>query len=481
MNKEQVTDILGRIDDQYITEALETEAKKQRPRAYLWRVAAACLALAIVASVSVTAVVAEAKEYEAAVAFFTEYGLSTDGLTRGEIKAVYRDITTQRFTNEKTAQVLRQAVPGWEIEQEVPTPEEMANCWNTNVWNRAWAKTGLHYEWDYCEEMDDDLGFTVLSKSTLSCYRDEELLWTVDFDGVFGEGCLHTDSGTLAWGKNYRWASSQSQYAVLARLDDSGKTLWKIRLNHGFKDEWVTAVLDNGDGTFAVVSMGDYHTLCLSQYDLKGNKLSSQKTEIGTTVGVRNAARLGDGYLVQLYSAIEQQTARLMKLDHDGNAQDEFTYEGADCEYAITDMIEFGGRLYLSAYAYPKPTDDYGRYEIGNILNYVFDKYKDMDISSEELTPMVRDNYTAVLLLCDPEGGAPKTFYSVKGSLGGSLALNAAGQMTWEVEAVQSTFFSPATSSFTIGGTCEIFRYTFDPAGNLLKQEDTGETTGYHR
>ncbi|MBP5618367.1 MAG: hypothetical protein J6X61_04385, partial [Clostridia bacterium] len=251
MKRDQVADVLGRINDQYITEALDSVSAQKRPRAFVWRVAAACLALVLVAGVSVTAVVAEAKEYEAAVAFFTEYGLSTDGLTRGEIKAVYRDITTQRFTNEKTAQVLRQAVPGWEIGQELPSSEEMANLWNTDVWNRASAKTGLHYEWDYREEMDNDLGFTVLTKSTLSCYRDEDLLWTADFDGVFGDDCLHTADGTIAWGQNYRWSTDQPSYAVFARVDDSGKVLWQIRLDHGFKDELITAVLDNGDGTFA--------------------------------------------------------------------------------------------------------------------------------------------------------------------------------------------------------------------------------------
>ena len=94
---------------------------------------------------------------------------------------------------------------------------------------------------------------------------------------------------------------------------------------------------------------------------------------------------------------------------------------------------------------------------------------------------MVRDNYTAVLLLCDPEGGAPETFYSVQGSLGGKLAVNDAGNLAWDVESIVNTFFSPATSSFSIGGACQVFRYTFDNAGALLSQEDTGETVPYHR
>lgn len=143
-------------------------------------------------------------------------------------------------------------------------------------------------------------------------------------------------------------------------------------------------------------------------------------------------------------------------------------------------MAEFGGQVYLSAYAVPKQINGGGRHEIANILDYVFEK-ENWEISSEELTPLVRDNYTAVLLLCDPEGGAPETFYSVNGSLGGELNVNDAGKLVWDVESIVNTFFSPATSSFTIGGTCQIFRYTFDDTGTLLHQEDTGETAPYHR
>ena len=97
------------------------------------------------------------------------------------------------------------------------------------------------------------------------------------------------------------------------------------------------------------------------------------------------------------------------------------------------------------------------------------------------MTPLVRENYTALLLLCDPEGGSPKTFYSVKGSLGESLSVNDSGQLEWHVDSVTSTFFSPATNSFTIGGTCKVFSYTFDAAGNLTEQKDTGDTVPYRR
>ena len=93
----------------------------------------------------------------------------------------------------------------------------------------------------------------------------------------------------------------------------------------------------------------------------------------------------------------------------------------------------------------------------------------------------MRDNYTAVLLVCDPEGGTPKTFYSIPGSMGGALHVTEDGKLEWEAESITSTFSSPATSSFTIGGVCSIFRYTFDADGTLLGQADTGETVPYRR
>ena len=143
-------------------------------------------------------------------------------------------------------------------------------------------------------------------------------------------------------------------------------------------------------------------------------------------------------------------------------------------------MTEFGGQIYLSAYAVPRQNDAGGRHEIANVLDYVSAK-KDGAISSEELTSRVRENYTAVLLLCDPEGGSPRTFYSVEGSLGGKLSVKRSGELEWAVESVTSTFYSPITSAYTIGGSCKVFRYTFDAAGALTGQADTGETVPYHR
>lgn len=414
----------------------------------------------------------EAKEYGAAVEFFEDNGLSMEGLSRAEVKAIYRDITTQKFIYGKTAEIIKQTVPGLEITQREPTPEELARLWTQNLW-RNQPGAGISYCYDYQYKFD------VLDKSILKCYRDGTLLWASDFPGYFIKDSTYTTAGTVVWGRNDTYSSEQRAYSFLARLDENGNILWQHKLNHNFQHEYIAAVLDNGDGTLAVISRGDLKYLCLSQYNVDGSELSFHKTEVGN-LGIQNAARLGDGYLVQLWNSTQGETARLVKLDQEGNILDGFIYEGEDCYYTITDMVEFGGWIYLSAYAVPEQNDKSGRYEISNILDYVFDK-EDWEISSEELTPIVRDNYTAVLLLCNPNGGAPETFYSVKGSLGGKLNINDMGELVWNVESITNTFFSPATSSFTIGGTCQVFRYTFDDAGILLTQEDSGESIPYSR
>ena len=148
-------------------------------------------------------------------------------------------------------------------------------------------------------------------------------------------------------------------------------------------------------------------------------------------------------------------------------------------------MIEFNGKIYLSAYAVPKLEDEDknagGRYDIANVLNYIFDENGYKNISSEKLTELMRQNFTAMLLVCDPSVGTPQEFYSVKGSIGGRLSLSENGNLLWNAESITDTIFSPATSSFTIAATCYVFRYTFDGTGLLISQEKTGEITGFRR
>lgn len=454
--------------------------------------AAACLVLS--ATIGGTAIAAEAKEYSAAVDFFEQNGLSAEGLSREDLKAVYRDITTNRFTNDKTVEVIRRSVPGVEILQHEPTPEELSALWNSNInaWNDLRTNVSVEYRIDYKHQPGGE--YDILDKITVECLQDGETIWTTDFpalgkkwgdDELYITDCVMTSMGTAVWGQRHHWTevteSSKGNnltFSRIAYIDNSGCKLWEKELEHGFNHEYIKAVLDNGDGTLAVISYGDFEYLCLSQYDADGNELSCTKTQFSRISNILNATRLGDGYLVLLAGTDEDYGhAHLAKLDRAGNVIDNFVYKSEDCYYYITDMAEFEGNVYLSAYAMPKQTDEGVRDEIANILDdNVFSKENFQEIISEELTSIVRDNYTAVLLLCDPDGGEPKTFYSVKGSLGGTITVRD-DQLKWNVENIVSAGYSPYTNSYSFFGTCSVYQYSFDKSGILAGYEDTGEIT----
>ena len=143
--------------------------------------------------------------------------------------------------------------------------------------------------------------------------------------------------------------------------------------------------------------------------------------------------------------------------------------------------MDFNGKLYLSGHTIPKESDensDEPRNDYYSILEYAqgLSPWRHHD---EELTRMIRDAYTAILMVCDPSTGSLQNFYSVKGSCGGALYLTTDGTLMWEVESITSTHFDPFSSSFTFGGSCYVFQYVFDQNGDLIGQKKTDTVTHF--
>lgn len=469
---------------------LDFHAIQPRPKRRVWRTIAS-VAACFILLISIGFVAVEATEYSNAIQFFNEYGLSADGLSRGEIKAIYRDITTKSFTYAKTAEVIASSlssdqVGGYEISQDNPTPEDINNLWNFKNYTGNFlitSQNGIRYEYRSEYKLDDKLGFEVHDRSFIEKYEGENLLWSVSVWEFWIRGFTAVSDGVIVYGETPTWSSSQRTYAWMAKIDSDGNLLWKRELGNGFDDEYIGEILENEDGSYAVLSRGDYKYFCLSQYSADGKKLSFKQTEVGN-YGIWNAARFGEGYIVQLGNYMTNEHSKIVKVDYEGTITESFSYSSEDAYYYITDMIEYNGNIYLSAYSVPKLADEDqnagGRYEIAAVLNYLFDN-NIWEISSEELTPMVRDNYTAMLLVCDPSSGTPQEFYSAKGSLGGKLALSDSGMLLWDVESIATAFFSPATSAFSIAGSSYVFRYTFDSTGRLVSQEKTDEVVQFYR
>ena len=81
-------------------------ASRSNGRTKRYALAVCASIMLTVAGVSVYAIAEEAREYSEAIEFFDEYCLSTDGLTRSEIKAIYKDITGKTYSYEKTVEII---------------------------------------------------------------------------------------------------------------------------------------------------------------------------------------------------------------------------------------------------------------------------------------------------------------------------------------------------------------------------------------
>lgn len=458
----------------------------------IWRskvAIAACLALALCLALGSYAYAAEVKAYNAAVQFFADYGLSTEGLTRSQIKAVYRDITTESFTYSKTAEVIRNSfstgpVGGYEIWEDAPTPEDVENLWNDMNYNGMFVPyVRDNYQFDV-ELIQNAEGRVTDEKRYMEKHEADAVIWRVYLPFGFGRYCEVAD-GVIVFGYETSYDSGQAKTDCwIGKIDHSGTLLWLHMLENGFDREFPEGVLVNADGSYTLFTRGDNQFLCVSRYTPEGELVLYKETDLGP-YNIGHVANYGDGYLLQMRTGEKNEVSRFVQVDQQGNVQSGFSYKDPKNNYVIQDMIEWGGKVYVSAYATPKPGEDEPIYgissEIDHILDYVFN-LEGWKISSEELTTMVRDNYAAVLLVCDPNhGGKLQVFYTIPGSLGADLMISDDGRLIWETESITTTFFSPATSSFTIGGVCTVYQYAFDAESVLVGRGKSGETTNFRR
>lgn len=525
MKKEEVSAVIDRIDEQYIREASAFAADDQassgapagpekiRRRRLRVRVLAACAALVVLAGSATAAFAVEEKEYKTAVAFFAENELSTEGLSRADVKAVYRDIVTQRFALDKTEEVLRQTVTGVEILQRKLLPGELALLWREyrekrrmNPSSPTLPKKGISYQTINNELYRFDKSLEECEKPILLCYLDGELIWEIEFNTTIA-GKVHTADGTAVWGHNIRaagWKYTQPEAGWLARVDEEGNCVWDCYLDHGFEYENIYAIVDNGDGTWAVFSTGDRHYLCMSRFSVDGHEIGFRTTEAGKSI--QKAIRAGENYFVSVVNYESNYQSRIIKLDRDGKKIDEFSFDEEDWEYAIADMVEFGGQVYFSAYVYPKPHTEATLSSVQRQFYYVWqyaieewDRVRDSKefIPSSDDSPetdgikilyvfpsnvlgVVRDKQTAVLLVCDPTDGTPKTFFEVEESLSGKLAINDDGQLEWEVYKIVEASCSIDSNSYSFIVRAKVYQYVFDTDGNLIGRIDTGKLSVLH-
>lgn len=266
MNKNDLFLAFDSVDDDILERSEILATGRKAPAFRKWGVLAACMALVVTMVGGIF--VAEAKEYSAAVEFFENNCLSTEGLSRSDIKAVYRDIATKQFTYGKTAKVIGPTSDYVEIYQPDPT---------TGEYVMVYPIDNSGYLIELVIENHERPGTEVDFKYYLSRYANREMVWQAEFDKEIDD-CRSVSEGTVVWGHS-RFPSSENVYSWIALVDEGGNILWEHSLDHGFKNEYIVSVLKNPDGAWEILSKGDYKYFCVSQYDADWNERAFHKIE----------------------------------------------------------------------------------------------------------------------------------------------------------------------------------------------------------
>ena len=312
------------IDPAYI-EAAEA-APRRRRQGWVKRIGAiaACLALLLSLGLGTYAYAAEVKEYNDAVRFFGSNGLSTSGLTREDIKAVYRDITTKSFTYSKTAEVIMNSlttdqIGGFEIPQDAPTPEDVENLWNyKNYTGKYWVDENeapkIQYKVRFSQKFNETFGYYENDKSYFEKYYGDLLIWSVFVPEFLIDGYKAVSDGVIIYGHTAydstdRFHTSDSW---MAKIDNRGNVLWKHKFtNRLFRDP---LFFENSDGSYFIISDGLHQCLYFYHCASDGTELHFNKSEIGD-YHIIDAERLNNGYIVLCRSDSMHLPTKLLRID----------------------------------------------------------------------------------------------------------------------------------------------------------------------
>ena len=454
-----------------------------------WLTAVAALVIAVGLSLG-ELVIANAEEYAAAVSFFAEYGVVTEGFSRSEIVTAYRDITTKSFRSGATDALLNSAlsanrVDGYEIMQIFSkggtNGEALWDLWIKERSRKAQEEVypGRIYRLEHGTA--DTGGYT---NTLVVCIEDGADLWSLLIPRVYLSKTIPLSDGVLLYGNCSTISSMEQPRLFIARLDSDGEFLWQITPDHGMSYEHAGFVLANDDGTFLSIASGRKQgrsvpetSLCVSSFDSDGRELSFRATDFQEIFYLRGAVRFRDGFLIQMQTS-EESTIR--EITADGTVCSAFSYSEDGSCYRITGMTVHGENFFLSCLVTPETDESI----YGNSMTGLWDQLRSAQdsehrIPDETTTALTRDYVRAVLLMIDPETGTPLTYCNIPGawsvSTDDGLSVDNSGNLIWRVLHISNVRYSPYTSAYTLVISGSVWEYVFDADGRLISASDSGE------
>lgn len=448
------------------------------------KVAALAMSALLVIGGGVGVAAAEAKAYGEAINFFEQYNLSAEGFTRSEVKKIYKDIVSESFTYEKTEEALASGLEGYEIQAQPLDSEGLRRVWMVGY------QFGIEVK-DYSEqsnveyrashlEFENSNEETTGKMNEITRFENGEEVWRKRLDIYHHSICAARDQVVVAGSPTPPTPGGDNNTVKLYLLNSDSSICWEK--SFGTTLSWVNVdyVMYNGE-KLVLFCVGSNERLEIVEMDLNGNVLNIQRMKYNEKgYGIAQAVEVSGGYLIQ-------KDGKLLQAK-DGTVSDLATFSGnGDTEYRITDMIEFNGLVYISGRIVPKNEDIVGG-AMGQYDLYM-EQFGEEGATDEEMLEFYRKNHTAVLMICDPDSGEPKNFYTIPGASGGKLSV-ANNKLTWNVNRYTGAEpFTIATGDLysvyrvtdgCLGNiTADVWQYVFSPYGQIVGEKDTGSSVEF--
>ncbi len=445
-------------------------------RRALRKVALIAACITVVAAILVGCYVAEKVEYDNAVKFFDLNDLDTEGMSRDDIKRVYRDITTERFQYDDSYTVLNRE--DYHVEGVAINITNNANNMNNGAIESL--SVGQFGAVGHGDIPDDTLYFVddEFQKSGKNVWRTKLPHYYSDYYIAGGKA--------LIWGSYIYDEAHDYMHTSVALIDDKdGAILWEKTLDSKYHfDEDPQAVLTD-DGRIAVLTIATddrfsgENYLVFRELDLNGKIVKEHEQRTDDIYYTNLLTPLSDGWLA-VYDKVfcgggSWTESYLLKLDKNGIIQNQWRFSQNDSDgysYEIADMIEHDGKLFVCAQARSNCSTLYENADYENIpentdsLAYGFtDKWRDA----------ARKEFSAVLLVFEPKDNKPERFYTVEGAMAltDSLRVDDDGNLIWQVGRIVKCGWAPWANSYSLYGITRRYDYTLDSNKKLIKQDRT--------
>ena len=440
-------------------------------------VTAAMMAALLLVGGGVTVLANEAKAYNEAMDFFEEYNLSAEGFSRSEIKKIYRDIVSESFTYEKTEAALASGLVGYEIQSKPLDSDGLKRLWLLGYTMKS-ADQQLTGEEGVRYAFNQVLISTDHSHGEVIKIKDDKWLWRKTLDDIVIFEVRPVGDKVMVAGLYNGENDPKNDPLVRVYLLDSNSTvIWCKDYDSRMPRPNVHYILyQNGNCVLFCDSFySDY--MWILTIDMDGNYVSDRYTAYDSRgEWVKKVVPVGDTYLMLKGDQLMQ--------EKDGRVQNTVNFGTETENYQITDMVEFNGLVYLSGRIVPKSSGKNQK----DILDRYIQRFGETLCTGEELTEFFREQYTAVLLICDPDSGEPRQFYTVPGASGSSLEVKD-DKLSWNVnryadaEHIGNTF-EKAQACYNAGGgfgliKADVWRYVFNPFGQVVGEKDTGKSVDF--